>query len=125
MDNANYHPYGHPCLYMVGTSLCYIVSGLSLLVVGIILTSLTFHNLKFYKNGIKERYAGPVLIGAGILVIGRAIFNQMRAGSPHAPRTHSILDEFSGLSDVSGYMEKNGCCLPKIDCLQASTQLCF
>ena len=42
MDASLYAPSGNPCAYLLGNALCYIISGMMLLVVGVIITSLTF-----------------------------------------------------------------------------------
>ncbi|XP_041363571.1 uncharacterized protein LOC121379148 isoform X2 [Gigantopelta aegis] len=77
MDASLYPPTGNTCAYLLGNAMCYIISGLMLLVVGVIITSLTFQNLEEHDDN-KERYAGPVLIGAGILVIARGAFSRLR-----------------------------------------------
>ncbi|GFO23408.1 hypothetical protein PoB_004991300 [Plakobranchus ocellatus] len=67
----------NPCNHLLGNALCYIVSGSILLVVGVIITSLTFQNLDGPDNENKERYAGPVLIAAGVLVMARGALSRL------------------------------------------------
>jgi hypothetical protein len=42
MEASLYTPTGNACTYLLGNALCYIISGMMLLVVGVIITSLTF-----------------------------------------------------------------------------------
>lgn len=75
---ARYIQYENPCLLLVGNALCYIISGLALLVFGVIVTSVTFQNLERHTEGNTERYIGPVLIVVGALVLARGTFNQFQ-----------------------------------------------
>ncbi|XP_046561644.1 uncharacterized protein LOC124270650 [Haliotis rubra] len=94
MDASIYPPTGNPCTYLLGNALCYIISGMLLLVVGVIITSLTFQNLEDYQDENKERYAGPVLIGAGILVIARGAFSRLRPHRSNLARRRSLLRRY-------------------------------
>ena len=48
---------------ILGNALCYIISGLILLVIGVVITSATFQNLESgYEEEHTERFAGPILI---------------------------------------------------------------
>ena len=73
---ARYIQYENPCLLLIGNALCYIISGLALLVFGVIVTSVTFQNLERHTEGNTERYVGPVLIVVGALLLARGTFNQ-------------------------------------------------
>lgn len=75
---ARYIQYENPCLLLIGNALCYIISGLALLVFGVIVTSVTFQNLERHTEGNTERYIGPVLIVVGALVLARGTFNQFQ-----------------------------------------------
>ncbi|XP_076459068.1 uncharacterized protein LOC143292544 isoform X2 [Babylonia areolata] len=94
MDASLYAPTGNPCTDLLGNALCYIISGMMLLVVGVIITSLTFQNLEAYKDENKERYAGPVLIGAGVLVLARGAFSKLRPQRSHLARRRSFLRRY-------------------------------
>ncbi len=77
MDSGSYMSLniGNPLCYILGGTLCYIVSGVAILVVGVIITSVTFQNLDHHNDSNKERYAGPILIVVGILIMGKgAVF---------------------------------------------------
>ncbi|CAG5117047.1 unnamed protein product [Candidula unifasciata] len=67
----------NPCSNLLGNSICYVISGCLLLVVGVIITSLTFQNLDGTSAENKERYAGPVLIAAGALVMARGALSRL------------------------------------------------
>ncbi|PVD38662.1 hypothetical protein C0Q70_01280 [Pomacea canaliculata] len=94
METSLYAPSGNPCTYLLGNALCYIISGMMLLVVGVIITSLTFQNLEAYKDENKERYAGPVLIGAGVLVLARGAFSRLRPQRAPSGRRRSFLQRY-------------------------------
>ncbi|XP_036358823.1 uncharacterized protein LOC115212097 isoform X6 [Octopus sinensis] len=94
MDVSLYPPVGNPCAYLLENALCYIISGLLLLVVGVIITSLTFQNLEDYKNEHVNRYAGPVLIGAGILVIARGALSHLCPQRSQFARQRSLLRRY-------------------------------
>ncbi|GAB1610126.1 uncharacterized protein LOC115212097 isoform X1 [Argonauta hians] len=95
MDVSLYPPVGNPCAYLLENALCYIISGLLLLVVGVIITSLTFQNLEDYKNEHHvNRYAGPVLIGAGILVIARGALSHLCPQRSQFARQRSLLRRY-------------------------------
>jgi hypothetical protein len=66
----------NPCVLLIGNPLCFIISGLWLLVFGVIITSVTFQNLERHREGNSERYVGPILIVVGALVLARGTFNQ-------------------------------------------------
>ncbi|KAH9502310.1 hypothetical protein Btru_073430 [Bulinus truncatus] len=76
-SSSRYPAASNPCSYLLGNSLCYIISGCLLLVVGVIITSLTFQNLDGTSSENKERYAGPVLIAAGVLVMARGALSRL------------------------------------------------
>lgn len=78
-ETRRYIRYENPCIVLLGNAICYVISGLILLVVGVIITSLTFQNLERYENEKTERYAGPILIVVGILVLARGAFSQIKA----------------------------------------------
>ncbi len=80
MDTGSYSSLylGNPLSYLFNSTLCYVVSGVAILVVGVIITSVTFQNLDPFHEGNKGRYAGPVLMGAGILVMGRGAIYKIR-----------------------------------------------
>lgn len=94
MDGSIYPPVGNPCTYLLENALCYIMSGLMLLVVGVIITSLTFQNLEDYKEEQINRYAGPVLIGAGILVIARGALSHLCPQRSQFARQRSLLRRY-------------------------------
>lgn len=94
MDGSIYPPVGNPCTYLLENALCYIISGLMLLVVGVIITSLTFQNLEDYKEEQINRYAGPVLIGAGILVIARGALSHLCPQRSQFARQRSLLRRY-------------------------------
>ncbi|CAG5126581.1 unnamed protein product [Candidula unifasciata] len=77
IESSRYPSAANPCTYLLGNSLCYVVSGSFLLVVGVIITSLTFQNLDSSSGENKERYAGPVLIAAGVLVMARGALGRL------------------------------------------------
>ncbi|KAI8796848.1 hypothetical protein BgiMline_004479 [Biomphalaria glabrata] len=77
IESSRYPAASNPCSYLLGNSLCYIISGCLLLVVGVIITSLTFQNLDGTSSENKERYAGPVLIAAGVLVMARGALSRL------------------------------------------------
>ncbi|XP_059168271.1 uncharacterized protein LOC131950218 [Physella acuta] len=77
IESTRYPAASNPCSYLLGNSLCYIISGCLLLVVGVIITSLTFQNLDGTSSENKERYAGPVLIAAGVLVMARGALSRL------------------------------------------------
>ncbi|GFR96715.1 hypothetical protein ElyMa_004458800 [Elysia marginata] len=78
IESSQRYPTGeNPCNHLLGNALCYIVSGSILLVVGVIITSLTFQNLDSTDSENKERYAGPVLIAAGVLVMARGALSRL------------------------------------------------
>lgn len=91
MDDSLYHPTGKPCSHILGSVLCYVISGMMLLVVGVIITSLTFQNL---ENLSKERYAGPILITAGILLIAKGAFTRYRPQRSELARRRSFLRRY-------------------------------
>ena len=91
MDTSSYISLnvGNPLCYLLGGSLCYLVSGVSVLVVGVIITSVTFQNLDHHYLANKERYAGPVLICAGILIMGKgAVFHVKECQCRNALKRH-------------------------------------
>lgn len=94
MDGSIYPPVGNPCTYLLENALCYIMSGLMLLVVGVIITSLTFQNLEDYKEEQINRYAGPVLMGAGILVIARGALSHLCPQRSQFARQRSLLRRY-------------------------------
>lgn len=51
-------------------------------------------NLEAYKDENKERYAGPVLIGAGVLVLARGAFSKLRPPRSHLARRRSFLRRY-------------------------------
>ncbi|KAK6187241.1 hypothetical protein SNE40_005309 [Patella caerulea] len=65
-----------------------------LLVVGVIITSLSFQNLENYSDEKKERYVGPVMIAAGILVIARGAFGRLRPPRSELSRRRSFLRRY-------------------------------
>lgn len=94
MDGSIYPPVGNPCTYLLENALCYIISGLMLLVVGVIITSLTFQNLEDYKEEQINRYAGPVLMGAGILVMARGALSHLCPQRSQFARQRSLLRRY-------------------------------
>ena len=81
MDTSSYsslNVVGNPLSYLFDTNLCYVISGVLVLVVGVIITSLTFQNLDPYHEGNKARFAGPILMVAGVLIMGRGAFNKLQ-----------------------------------------------
>lgn len=94
MDGSIYPPVGNPCTYLLENALCYIMSGLMLLVVGVIITSLTFQNLEDYKEEQINRYAGPVLMGAGILVMARGALSHLCPQRSQFARQRSLLRRY-------------------------------
>lgn len=81
MDTSSYNSLnvvGNPLSYIFDTTLCYVIWGVIVLVVGVIITSLTFQNLDPYHEGNKARFAGPVLMAFGILIMGRGAFNKLQ-----------------------------------------------
>ncbi|KAK2150724.1 hypothetical protein LSH36_393g01017 [Paralvinella palmiformis] len=91
MDTSSYISLNvsNPLCYLLGGSLCYLVSGVSVLVVGVIITSLTFQNLDHHYLANKERYAGPILICAGILIMGKgAVFHVKECQCRNALKRH-------------------------------------
>lgn len=93
-DVRIYPPTGNPCRYLIANSLCYIISGLLLLVVGVIVTSLAFQNLEHYQDEKQERYAGPVLIAAGALIMAKGVYNQWRPRQIRLARQRSFLRRY-------------------------------
>lgn len=51
-------------------------------------------NLEAYKDENKERYAGPVLIGAGVLVLARGAFSRLRPQRAPSGRRRSFLQRY-------------------------------
>ena len=51
-------------------------------------------NLEAYRDENKERYAGPVLIGAGVLVLARGAFSKLRPPRSHLARRRSFLRRY-------------------------------
>ncbi|XP_005098051.1 uncharacterized protein LOC101856424 [Aplysia californica] len=76
-ESWRYSSDANPCSNLLGNALCYIISGTLLLVVGVIITSLTFQNLDGQNGENKERYAGPVLIAGGVLVMARGALSRL------------------------------------------------
>ena len=79
-SHASYRPlqYNNPLFYLFTSALCYIVSGVTILCMGVIITSVTFQNLESYEQSKKERYAGPILMAVGLLVMGKGAFYKFR-----------------------------------------------
>ena len=86
MDSGSYISLniGNPLCYILGGTLCYIVSGIAVLVVGVIITSITFQNLEGHHEANKERYAGPILIVAGILIMGKGAVFRIKESECHS-----------------------------------------
>ncbi|KAK2168867.1 hypothetical protein NP493_1211g00046 [Ridgeia piscesae] len=81
--------FGNPLYYLCGSNICYMSSGVAVLVVGVIITSVTFQNLQSWNDAKKEGYVGPVLIGAGLLLMGRGVVPKISEGDCHvALRRH-------------------------------------
>ena len=85
MDSGSYISLniGNPLCYFLGGTLCYILSGLAILVIGVVITSVTFQNLDAHRDAKKERYAGPILIGAGILLMGKGAVFRIKESECH------------------------------------------
>ena len=89
-ETRRYIRYENPCIVLLGNAICYVISGLILLVVGVIITSLTFQNLERYEHEKTERYAGPILIVVGILILARGAFSQIKAKRANAQQSFVI-----------------------------------
>ena len=63
IESSRYPAGDNPCNHLLGNALCYIVSGSILLVVGVIITSLTFQNLDGTDSENKERLVLVEYIG--------------------------------------------------------------
>ena len=85
MDSGSYLSlnFSNPLCYFLGGTLCYIVSGLAILVVGVIITSVTFQNLDVHLQESKHSYAGPIMIGAGILIMGKGAMFRIKESECH------------------------------------------
>ncbi|XP_060077741.1 uncharacterized protein LOC132557269 [Ylistrum balloti] len=101
--HRNLH-YGNPCLFLIGNALCYIISGLILLVIGVIITSLTFQNLEHHDSETSERYAGPILIVVGVLVLARGALNHIRPGDSTNPQ-RLVIRSYTGEISTRPIME--------------------
>ena len=104
--DVNYHGnlrYGNPCLILIGNSLCYIISGLVLLVIGVSITSMTFQNLEHHETETSERYAGPILIVIGILVMARGALTHIRPGDNSDQRF--VIRSYTGEMSTRPIME--------------------
>ncbi|ESO99599.1 hypothetical protein LOTGIDRAFT_173664 [Lottia gigantea] len=91
---ALYPRTNNACSYLLGNTMCYVISGMMLLVVGVIITSMSFQNLEDYKDEERERYAGPVMIAAGVLVLARGAFSRLRPPRSELSRRRSFLRRY-------------------------------
>lgn len=73
----------NPLCFFLGGTLCYIVSGVAVLVVGVIITSVAFQNLDVHLQESKHSYAGPIMIGAGILIMGKGAAFRVKESDCH------------------------------------------
>ena len=80
--------FGNPLYYLCTSNISCVSSGVAILVVGVIITSVTFQNLQSWNEAKKEGFAGPILIAAGLLLMGRGVVSKVGDGECNASVRH-------------------------------------